>query len=307
MVKFFKTIVYVAVFLTVFFVGSVEIYAQQQVDVTWLLSDLTNTELDDSGDWYYQFHGVDFKRALDEDVFLVISERSNAPDADLYVLVKYEAGALTLREIKHPPTIPDSNLNLPSLKPGSYYDAYFSSDPDGLNSVSALHPLTLVPPLKDPNGDNGTGTNTGSGTNTNTGSGGNTNTQNTGGGVVLNDTQQDIVDNGLVPTDCGYNIRTLANADGTGRICGFNDAIRLVQRVIEYIFVLILPIAAIVFAYAGFLFMTSGGNPSRRDAAKKAMINVVLGIVIVMAAWLVVKTVLVALGVDEGFLIYLDI
>ena len=130
--------------------------------------------------------------------------------------------------------------------------------------------------------------------------------ENTGGGSLFGgytDTQKEILDSGIVPTDCGYGI----GPKGNGRMCGFADAITLIQNVIEYIFILILPIAAIVFAYAGFLLLSSGGNSSKRDAAKKAMVNVVIGIVVILLAWLLVKTILVSLGASDGFTMFLDI
>lgn len=106
------------------------------------------------------------------------------------------------------------------------------------------------------------------------------------------------IQGGLAPGDCGYDIRTLANPNGKGRMCGLVDIIGLIQRVIEYIFFLVLPIAAIVFAYAGFMLMTSGSSDSRRSAAKRAMTSLVVGIIIIMGAWFVVAAVLSALGVD---------
>jgi hypothetical protein len=112
-----------------------------------------------------------------------------------------------------------------------------------------------------------------------------------------NETQEKIIKKGIVGSiDCGYDI----GKDGKGRICGFSDFITLIQRVIEYIFILVLPIMAIVFAYAGYLFLTSGGSETKRTAAKKAMTSALIGVIIIMAAWLLVKTVLVSLGVDEG-------
>ncbi|MGB0925399.1 MAG: pilin [Minisyncoccia bacterium] len=117
------------------------------------------------------------------------------------------------------------------------------------------------------------------------------------------DEQQNIINNGLVTTECGYDL----GPKGSGRMCGFADFVELIQRVIEYIFILVLPIAAIVFAYAGFLYMTSGGSPDKRSAAKKAMTSLVIGIVVVMAAWLIVKTILTALGASAGFTMFLNI
>ncbi len=107
---------------------------------------------------------------------------------------------------------------------------------------------------------------------------------------------------GLVKNECGY-------TDGPNgwKMCGFGDFVSLIQRIIEYIFVLILPIAAIVFAYAGYLFMTSAGDSNKRTAAKNAMTKLVIGIVVVMLAWLIVRLVLKTLGVSSGFTMFLDI
>jgi len=118
------------------------------------------------------------------------------------------------------------------------------------------------------------------------------------GGIALNATQIDVEANGLVP-NCGYNL-TDGGQVNRQNICGFAHIIELIQRIIEFIFLMVLPIAALVFAYAGFLYMTSGGDSGRRGAAKKAMINMVIGVLVVMAAWLIIKTVLVAIGVDEN-------
>lgn len=115
--------------------------------------------------------------------------------------------------------------------------------------------------------------------------------------------QYTILGTGIVPTDCGYNL----GRGGSGRMCGFADIIQLIQNVIEYIFILILPISAIVFAYAGYKLLSSRGNSTQLTAAKTAITKVITGIVVIMLAWLIVKTILVALGASEGFTMFLDI
>lgn len=105
---------------------------------------------------------------------------------------------------------------------------------------------------------------------------------------------------GFVSKDCGYNLLK------GGRMCGLSDLLLLINRIIDYIFVLILPIASIVFVYVGYLYITSGGDPGKRSKAKSAMIKLVTGIVMIMAAWLIVRTILVSLGVGEEFLIFFD-
>ena len=79
--------------------------------------------------------------------------------------------------------------------------------------------------------------------------------------------------------------------------CDFNQLINMVNRFINYLLVYIAtPIAAIVFAYAGFLLMFSSSNEHNKTHAKAIIKNVVIGYVIALAAWLIIKTLLVALG-----------
>lgn len=85
--------------------------------------------------------------------------------------------------------------------------------------------------------------------------------------------------------------------------CGWYELITLINTVITFIlFRLALPIAAIMFAYAGILLLTSGGDPAKKTKAKELFLGVVLGLVIAAAAWLIVHTILSVLGyTDAGF------
>lgn len=92
--------------------------------------------------------------------------------------------------------------------------------------------------------------------------------------------------NGLVPCD-----------NSTANPCGFNQLMTLINNVINFIlYGMVIPIAAILFAYAGFELVTSGGSTEKRGLAKKVFTNVVIGLVIAMACWLIVKLVLGILG-----------
>ncbi len=57
-----------------------------------------------------------------------------------------------------------------------------------------------------------------------------------------------------------------------------------------------IPIAAIMFTYAGFLLVTSGGNESGWSKAKEILWNVVLGLICVAGAWLIISLILTVLG-----------
>jgi hypothetical protein len=88
--------------------------------------------------------------------------------------------------------------------------------------------------------------------------------------------------------------------------CNFNDLITLVNKVISFLlFYLATPLAGIIFAWAGFIYITSGGDTSKIKKAKTMLTNVLVGYVIALAAWLIVKTILNILGVDPSIDTYL--
>ncbi|KKQ20794.1 MAG: hypothetical protein US33_C0012G0007 [Parcubacteria group bacterium GW2011_GWC1_36_9] len=95
----------------------------------------------------------------------------------------------------------------------------------------------------------------------------------------------------LVP--CGH-------ADEKGVInnpCSFKDALTLINTVIKFIlFKLVVPISAVMFFYAGFLMVTSGGSTEARGKAKNIFSNAVYGLVIAAGAWLIIRTILLILG-----------
>ena len=85
--------------------------------------------------------------------------------------------------------------------------------------------------------------------------------------------------------------------------CDFNAFMALINKVIRFIlFALAIPIAAIMFAYAGFLMVTSGGSTEARGKAKKIFTNAAYGLVIAATAWLIVRTILSILGYDGAWI-----
>jgi len=85
--------------------------------------------------------------------------------------------------------------------------------------------------------------------------------------------------------------------------CGWNELMTLVNTVINFVlFTLALPIAAIMFAVAGIMLLTSGGDPSKKTKAKDLFLGVVIGLVVAAAAWLIVHIILSILGyTNAGF------
>lgn len=82
--------------------------------------------------------------------------------------------------------------------------------------------------------------------------------------------------------------------------CNFSTFMQMLNGLISWLlFTLAMPLAALMFAYAGFLYLTSSVNPEQREKAKKLISNIIWGLVIALAAWLIVHTILTSLGVDE--------
>jgi hypothetical protein len=302
------------IFLIGFVIGPVNAFAQASsgyVTVAWNtgIETVTNTNPDNpaQGVWFIQFASQGLITRSSPEIFLTIDQTvggapkkvcSFGPEYGTSFAVQY-------------PSCATGNQNLPQatidggqvFEAGKQYHVFFT---DYAGTVlSDVHLLQEIPAsVPTSTGETGnpdaTGTDPGAETSGNTGSTtGSTTTGSNSGAPLFNSTQEGLLSGGLVP-DCGYNIKTISNSSGTGRMCGLADIITLIQNIIEYIFILVLPIAAIVFAYVGYLYLTSGGNTAKHTQAKQAMTNLGIGILIILAAWLIIKSVLTTLGVDTG-------
>jgi hypothetical protein len=78
----------------------------------------------------------------------------------------------------------------------------------------------------------------------------------------------------------------------------------LVNKIINFVLVdMTVPIAAIMFAWAGFLLVTAGGEVAgARTKAKSIFWDAVLGLVIAIACWLIIHTLLTILGFDGSWI-----
>lgn len=103
---------------------------------------------------------------------------------------------------------------------------------------------------------------------------------------------------GLVP--CG-------NAkDAEGNIinpCDFDYFLFMINKIVTFVLkYLAIPLAALSFAYAGFLLLFSGGQSSQRQKAKGIFMDTVIGLVLVAACWLIISTILSVLGYDGAWI-----
>ena len=111
---------------------------------------------------------------------------------------------------------------------------------------------------------------------------------------------------GLVP--CGIIRKETKDANGNTvlgeieRPCNFDYFIVLLNNLVRWIlFYLAIPLAAIMFAYAGFLMLFSGGEATKKKKAIHIFTGVAIGLVIVAAAWIIVHTLLIILGVNSVY------
>jgi hypothetical protein len=82
--------------------------------------------------------------------------------------------------------------------------------------------------------------------------------------------------------------------------CDFYAFMVLLNKVINFLlFTLAVPIAAIMFAYAGFLMVTSGGSTESRSKAKSIFSNALIGFLLAAGAWIIVKGLLIAVGFKD--------
>lgn len=79
---------------------------------------------------------------------------------------------------------------------------------------------------------------------------------------------------------------------------GWGELVQVVQNIINLAFTVIIPIiAAIMVVYAGFKFVTAGGNDSKIKSAKEIIKSAVIGVFIAYGAGLLIKIIIGALGI----------
>jgi len=82
--------------------------------------------------------------------------------------------------------------------------------------------------------------------------------------------------------------------------CGIEEFITLVANVVEIIIVIGLMISSLVFAYAGFLYITAQGSSEKVGKATKIFTNVAIGLFIAFVAFLVVDLITSSLGLNTS-------
>ncbi len=70
--------------------------------------------------------------------------------------------------------------------------------------------------------------------------------------------------------------------------CTFIDLVKATKKVIDWAIIFTLQFSVVVIVWAGFNYMISGDNASKRAEANKMLRKVAMGIFFVLAAWMIV-------------------
>ena len=81
---------------------------------------------------------------------------------------------------------------------------------------------------------------------------------------------------------------------------GTQDLTTTIANVINFVLGLLGIIALILVIYAGFLWMFAGGDSTKVDKAKSLLLNAVIGLAIILAAYSITTFVFEALGEATG-------
>ena len=99
----------------------------------------------------------------------------------------------------------------------------------------------------------------------------------------------------IVP-DCGKVV-----GDTIENPCDFNYLIKLINNIITFLLIdLATPLFALIIIYTGWLYLSAGENSGNITKAKSIFKNAIIGYVVALASWLIVKTILTSLGFQPG-------
>ena len=73
--------------------------------------------------------------------------------------------------------------------------------------------------------------------------------------------------------------------------CNYNSFLLLIGKIFGYLTAIAVPLATAVIVYGGVMMVTAGSNDSKRSQAKGIISKAVWGLVITLAAYVIVKTI----------------
>ena len=104
----------------------------------------------------------------------------------------------------------------------------------------------------------------------------------------------------LVPSPSQAALVPLVPCGGTGQpTCNLCHLFVLFDSIIDFVlFKIVLPIAVLMLVIGGVMFFAAMGNPEKLTTAKSLITSVVIGLVIIFAAWLLVTEFFSVIGIS---------
>ncbi|MEK7585033.1 MAG: hypothetical protein AAB455_00755 [Patescibacteria group bacterium] len=81
--------------------------------------------------------------------------------------------------------------------------------------------------------------------------------------------------------------------------CDYADFLILIGNIFRYLTLVAVPLATAAIVYGGVLMVISAGNDGKRSEAKGIIKTAITGLVIILASYLIVKTIFNALVTDS--------
>jgi hypothetical protein len=95
----------------------------------------------------------------------------------------------------------------------------------------------------------------------------------------------------------------IVTCDGTslngGKECTVCSLATTAQNILNTAIYILVFLSAVLFAWAGFKMLTAGGDSEGYSQGKSILINVIIGLVIVLAGWIVIDTLMKTM-VNQG-------
>lgn len=79
--------------------------------------------------------------------------------------------------------------------------------------------------------------------------------------------------------------------------CGVNQFFELLRNATRWLFIIVAPISAVLIMYGGILIMTAAGNTSRVEKGRSVIKTAVVGVIIALSSWMIMRAIYDLLGV----------
>jgi len=105
----------------------------------------------------------------------------------------------------------------------------------------------------------------------------------------------------FTPVQAQGDILPLVQCKLTGEdSCTFCDIFKMLDRIINFLlFMVIPPLAILMIAIGGGIYIIGQGKPEMLSKAKSLFTSVVIGLIMIYGAWVVVNLFLMLIGINE--------